>query len=190
MKKYLKDMSKEELEKIFENVEEFRKSTYDLVYENHMYWQGEYSDIFFGKDWHKYIEMNEYYSSFYLKLKDASNFFENISLSNSDYLCAEDAEKYKALYKEAKKYHDNMNSRCNYGSDKYYENEERLKASCIILLGLLEKELHNLEDITYEDCLEQFIIDVQDNNCFENCYIIDNNYNKVYEDIAYTKEYK
>lgn len=189
MKKYIKDMTKEELKQIFHNIESIRTTMWDWKFEENMEQQQEYANIFFGKEWHKYINYHDYYSSFYLRLKDATQFFENITECNADYLSVEDSKKYLELYKQARKYYNIMEKVCNFGTDKYYDNEEKLLETCEKILELFEKELHSLEDIDLEELEDYFIFQVEENGCFSDCYIENNDYTKLYEYIEYIKEY-
>lgn len=189
MKKYVKDMTKEELKEIFKNVESIRTTMWDWKFEENMHWQEEYTDIFFGKEWHKYINYHDYYSSFFLRIKDATKFFENIKESNYQYLSIENAEEYKKLYKQARKYYNLMEKVCNFGSDKYYDNEEKLLETCEKILAILENELHLLENIEESELEDYFVMQVEENDCFSECYIEDNDYTKLYEHIEYIKTY-
>lgn len=189
MKKYVKDMTREELKEIFKNIKNIRNQMWDWKYEENMDYQHWLSKEFFGSEWHKYINYHDHYYSFFLRLKDATQFFENITESNADYLSIENAEEYKKLYKQAKKYYFYMNSKCNFGSDKYYENEEKLLETCEKILAMLEKELHKLEDIDENELEEYFIIQVEENECFLDCYIENNDYTRLFKHIDYIKEF-
>lgn len=189
MKKYLNKMSEEELVKIFNNIESIRSEIYDICYENNMDYQKELGNIFFGEKYYKYIDIHDYYSSFFLKIKNVIDFFKNISIANGEYLCVKDMEEYEKLYKEARKIYNILTSKCNYGSDKYYENYDKLEKICEKILELLEKELHLLENVDEEQAQEEFIFQVKENNLFEDCYILNNDYTRVFEQINYIKEY-
>lgn len=189
MKKYVKDMTKEELKEIFKNVESIRNQMWDWKFEENMDWQQENANILFGKEWHNYINYHDYYSSFFLRIKDATQFFENITESNADYLNVEDSKKYLELYKQARKYYNLMEKVCNFGTDKYYENEEKLLETCEKILAILENELHLLENIEQEELEDYFVFQVEENGCFSECYIEDNDYTRLYEHIEYIKTY-
>lgn len=57
------------------------------------------------------------------------------------------------------------------------------------MLKILEDELHALENVDYEQAFDTFYTDVIDNNIFDEFYIIDNNYTKVFEHVDYVKEW-
>ena len=189
MKKYLKDMNKEELKKVFDNSTKIQEEQYNLVWQDNMDWQQEYFEIFFGKNWHEYIEMKDNYNSFYLRLKSAYKFFINLDKDVTDYLNIENAQIFKNIYKKANKYYINIDKRCNYGSDKYYENIEKLEEECGKLLEILENELHLLENINDDEVFESFCDDVYENNIYDDLYIENNDYTHIYEHIDYIKEW-
>jgi hypothetical protein len=187
-KKYIKNMSVEELKKIFNNIEYLQSKFYENLYEDNMNYQFDLGKIFFGENYNNYIDIRDYYSSFFIIIKDAVKFFENLQLYNKDYLNNEDAKKYTALYKQAKKHYNNIN-KCNYCSDNYYKHFELLENTCKSILEILEKELHSLENIEAQDVLEFFINDVFENNDFYDYYILDDDFTKLYEHFDYIKEY-
>lgn len=189
MKKYLKNMNKEELKKVFDTSGKIQNKEYEATMQMNMDYQEELGDIFFGKKWSKYINMYDNYDSFFLKLKDSISFFENLDKGVTDYLSQENATRFKEIYKRAKKFYTSMNSRCVYGSDKYYENYEKFEEECKKLLEILEDELHKLENVDYEQTFDTFCTDVMDNNIFDEFYIIDEDYTKVFEHVDYVKEW-
>lgn len=154
-KKYIKNMSAEELKKIFNNIEYLQRKFYENLYDDNMNYQLDLGKIFFGENHNNYIDIRDYYSSFFIIIKDAVKFFENLQLSNKNYLNNEDAKKYTVLYKQAKKHYNNIN-KCNYCSDNYYKHFELLENTCKSILGILEKELHSLENIDAQDALYFF----------------------------------
>lgn len=189
MKKYLKDMNKEELKKVFDNSAKIQEYQFNIVLENNMNLQQEYGKMFFGENWYEYIEIHDHYSTFYLKLKSAYKFFDNLGKDVADYLSVENAQTFQDIYKKAKKYYININTRCNYGSNKYYENIEKLEEECNKLLEILENELHSFENIDNNEVFESFCDDVYDNNIYDGLYIENNDYTHIYEYINYIKEW-
>lgn len=188
IKKYIKDMNDEELKKIFNNIEHLQKEFYENLYNDNMNYQIDLSKIFFGDNYINYLDIKDYYSSFFIIIKDTVKFFENLHLYNKDYLNNEDAKKYAVLYKQAKKHYNNMN-KCNYYSDNYYKHFELLENTCKSILEILEKELHSLENIDFQDVLDMFINDVCENNDFYDYYILDDDFTKLYKHFDYIKEY-
>lgn len=189
MKKYLKNMNKEELKKVFDTSEKIQNKEYEATMQMNMDYQEELGDIFFGKNWSDYIKMYDNYNSFYLRIINSASFFENLAEDVTDYLSQEDTTRFKEIYKKAKKCYTNINSRCIYGSDKYYENYEKFEEECQKLLKILEDELHTVEDVEYNQVLDTFYIDVMDNNILDEFYIIDEDYTKVFEHVDYVKEW-
>lgn len=187
-KKYIKDMNEEELEIIFNNITSINQDSYNYTYEKNMDWQNELSDILFGKNWSKYIECISNYNSFYLRIKDYREFYKNLNLNNFDYLQEDKGIEYIKLYKKAKKVLNNLN-KCKEYSDKYYDNHDKFEYICCEILKILEEELHLLEEIIEQEVKEDFIFNVQENEYLNQCYILDNNYTKLYEHINYIKEY-
>ena len=189
MKKYLKNMNEEELKKVFDTSEKIQNKEYEATMQINMDYQEELGDIFFGKGWSNYIKMYDNYNSFYLRIIDSTSFFENLAEDVTDYLSQENATRFKEIYKKAKKFYTNINSRCVYGSDKYYENYEKFEEECKKLLEILECELHTLENVEYGQALDTFYTDVMYNNIFDEFYIIDEDYTKVFEHVDYVKEW-
>lgn len=187
-KRYLKELNEEELKEVFENISSLQEISFSYAYDVNMDWQLELGKIFFGNNWHDYLKMYDYYSSFYLKIKNTIEFFENISIGNADYLSEENSKKYIDLYKQAKKIYNNL-CKCNTYSEKYLENEEKLDKICIELLELLENELHELENIDFEQAFETFKTDVFDNENYNDLYVLNNDFSKIYEHVNYIKEY-
>lgn len=188
MKKYyVKNLKEEEKKEILENNEKLKSDIYEICYEDNMYYQRDLFEIFFGKDTYNYLKIEDYYSSFYLRIKDPIKLYENLDINNSDYLSVEDEEKYIKLYKEATKKYNNI-QKCNYYSDNYYKNEGELEEILEKIVEILEKELHSLEDITEDQIEEYFLEDI--NEIWENCYILNKKDFTLYEDIRTVKSYK
>lgn len=188
MKKYyVKNLKEEEKKEILENNEKLKNEIFEIIYEDNMEYQLELGEIFFGSKTFDYLEIKDYYSSFYLRIKDPIKLYENIDINNSDYLSIEDGEKYKTLYKEATKKYNNI-QKCNCYSDNYYKNEEELEEILEKIVKILEKKLHSLEDITEDQIEEYFVEDI--NEIYQNCYILNKKDFILYEDIRTVKSYK
>lgn len=185
---YIKELNEEELKKVFKNNKQIQQISFEKAYEDNMFWQEELGNIFFGKTFFEYLEIRDNYSSFYLKIKNPVKLFENLSLSNKDYLQTEESQKYIKYYKQAKKYYNYYNN-CNYESDNFYKNFELLENTLIKIVAILEKELHLLEDVSEEDALTSFIYDVTENDFLESAYILNKQDFVLYEDVSYTKKY-
>lgn len=177
---YLQELNFEELQKVFDNNEKFKNIVFDDVYESNMDYQLFLSEEFFGKNAKNYLEIKDHYASFYTRIKDATKFFENLNINISDYLIEEDSKKYIELYKQAKKYYNNLN-KCNYDSSNCYKNEKLLENTCKEILSILENELHKLEDISEEEVYQYFIDNIEIYNDF---YITEKTTFSLYEDIT------
>lgn len=176
---YLKDLSKQELYDLCEKNDNFMEQFYERVYEDNMHWQEEEGKNMLGIEYYKYIDIRDNYNSFYLVLKDWHRFIDNL---DSDYLCEEGKELYDYIIKKRDVLY-NMDAY----SDNYDNLEEHLENKCKELLKICEEQLHE-----YEEYPE--FTDVFDNmyDCewyLEDDYYTDENKEKVYVDIAYTKEF-
>lgn len=181
---YLKDIkdNRELLKTIFENNNKLQEKAGEIAYENNMEQQVEFGELCLGKNWNKYIDMYDNYSSFYLRVKNAEKMIENI---DKNYLTTEEEE----LYNKAVKILEIRNNE-EYGTDFYWEQDMELDEVSANLLELIEKDLHDYENIEEEDVFETFIFDLQENYMYEDLYYYenDNTYN-LYEDVSYTKNW-
>lgn len=180
MKQYFKDMETNKKIEIILNVDDLRYDICNRYYEELMEQQLEEGQLMLGKDSSKYIDIRDNYDSFYLVLKDWNKFLDNL---DKDYLCDEGIKLYDEIYKLYEKY----NNEEMY-SDRFYNLEEKLENKCKDLLKICEKQLHEYEDYSNEDLKDWLRFEIEENNLFEDLYILDNDINKVYEDI--TKTYK
>lgn len=180
MKKiYLKDLSKQELYDLCEKNDNFMEQYYERVCEDNMHWQEEEGKNMLGIEHYKYIDIRDNYNSFYLVLKDWTRFIDNL---DSDYLCEEGKELYDYIIKKR----DVLYNMEQY-SNNYDNLEEHLENKCKELLKICEGQLHE-----YEEYPE--FTDVFDNmyDCewyLEEEYYTDEKKEKIYLDVAYTKEF-
>lgn len=180
MKKiYLKDLNEQELRQLCENNDAFMEQYYERVQEDNMFWQEEESNNMFGKEWHRYIDCHDNYSSFYLRLRDWYKFISNL---DSDYLCDEGLKLYDYIMKK-KNIFDNMEPYTN----RYDNLEEHLEKTCADLLEICEGQLHEYEEYpSFEDVFTNMI----DCDWYkEEDYYTDEDMKKIYLDVAYTKEF-
>ena len=158
MKKiYINNLNEKELEKIFNINKKLQDKIFESVCQNNIDYQNFLSTEFFGNNFFEYLKINDNYSSFFITIKNTIKFFENLNITNSDYLSEDDSKEYIKLYKKAKKYY-NYLDRCSFYSDNYYKNENLLEETCEEILKILEKELHLLEDINYNEVLDYSLI--------------------------------
>lgn len=186
MKKYFKDLNKEEIKLVLEKNEQLLDEVRQALYEVNMDCQSEDADLILGKNWHKYVEYRDNYSSFYLTLKDWTQFINNV---DQDYLTQDGIELYNYINDKMKVLDD-----MDWHSDNYYNLELHIEDKCEELLQLIENMLHTYEEYPdFEDCYNYLLDGIYDNN-MESCYIdVDKKGNTdyiLYEDIAYTKSYE
>ena len=176
---YLKNLSKQELYDLCEKNDNFMNQYYERVYEDNMYWQEEEGKNMLGIEYYKYIDIRDNYSSFYLVLKDWHKFIDNL---DSDYLCQEGIELYNYIITKR----DTLYNMEQY-SDNYDNLEEHLENKCKELLKICEKQLHEYEK--YPDFTQVFDNMYDLDWYLENDYYTDENKEKIYVDVAYTKEF-
>lgn len=189
MKKYfIKNLKKEEKEKIIENNEKLQNEIYDILYEDNMNYQYELGEILLNdKENKKNYKICDNYTSFYLKILNGTKFLENIHFDElKNYFNLEDIKQIENIekkYKKNLKYYNN----CNYGSDNFYKYEENIENLAIELLKIIETNLHEYENICFEDVKQYFIDDI--NEYWQNCYILNKKDFVLYEDIKQIKKY-
>lgn len=174
---YIEELNDEELKKVYVNNEKFSRMIFAECYEMNMEQQEELSEEFFGKKFHEYLDVHDHYSSFYLRIKDTNKFFENLNLNNSCYLSEEDSKKYIELYEQVKKYYSCLER----SDDKNNFYEELIEKACKEILNILEKELHELENINDEDIIEYFI---DNKDAYNNFYILEKTTFTLYRDVT------
>lgn len=183
MKKYFKNMSLEDRIDIIMNINDLKYKVGDMYYEDLMQQQYEEGQLMFGKEHHKYIDIRDNYSSFYLVLKDWNKFLDNL---DKDYLCNNGLDLYNQIMVLKNEY-DNIDMVEN--EDRYDELEEELENRCKELLQVCEKQLHEYEDYSDDDLKDYLSFQLEENNMYEDLYIIDDDKTRVYEDISYIKTY-
>ena len=183
MKKYFKDLDTETKINIILNNEDLKNAMSQDYYEYNMEMQLEEGQLMFGKESHKYIEIRDNYSSFYLRL---INWFEFIRNLDKDYLCNQGIDLYNEIMKLYKEYEDLENIEKNY--KRIDELEEELESRSKELLSICEKQLHEYESFTEEDLKEYIQFNLEENDIYSDYYIIDDDYSKVYVDITKTFE--
>lgn len=189
MKQYLKDMEIEKQVDILFNNEDIRNVLAERYYEDLMWQQQEEGELMLGKDYHKYIDIEDNYNSFFFRLRDRDKFLDNL---DKDYLTQEGID----LYDETYKLYEEYNNMSMY-DDADEEQEERyngldlkLDDNCEKLLDICENILHGYENYTDED-LKWFINDeIEFNHYGKELYILGDDTSKVYEDVSYTRTYE
>ena len=184
MKKYFNELNQEEIRKVLEKNETLFDELSQQLYEDKMYCQEKEGNSIFGNNWYKYIDYNDNYSSFYLRLKDWEEFIDNL---DKDYIPQEGIDLYNYIQNK-KAVLNNM----ELGTDNYYNLEEHLEKKSQELLDICENMLHSYENYpnfeeVYDYTLDNFYL-------YENCYInVDKKGNTdyiLYQDIKYTKSFE
>lgn len=144
MKKvFINELETEERNKLIKNNKKLIEILQNDLYECNMFMQEEEGREMFGTDSHRYIDIRNHYSSFYLVLKDWRGFMDNL---DSDYLSPEAI----TLYNKIKKYIERLNS-LDENDTKYETLYNIIELECIDLLKHCEKQLHQYEDYPAED---------------------------------------
>lgn len=183
MKKlYLTDIEKDRRDYLIKLNKKLIEMLQADLYKTQMDQQGDASDYLFGKDWHKWIQYNDHYSSFFLTLRDYRKFLVNL---DADYLTPDARELYDKTIKKLVTL-DTL--------DPYSENYDRLEAwiekNSGIILKDAENYLKDFEDYPSEDDairyademerLEGYYIEVWEDGGSDNV---------IRKDIAYTECY-
>lgn len=181
MKKYFKDLDTETKVKIVMNNVNLRDKAYNDYYEFSMETQLEEGNLMLGER-DNGIEIRDNYSSFYLILRDWHKFLDKL---DSDYLCQDGLDLYNEIV-ELKEEYENTEMY----SDRFNELDEQIDTNCGELLKICEKQLHQYENCTKEDVEEHLRFNFDENNLWENYYIIDDDTSKVYNDVSYTETFE
>lgn len=184
---YLKDIKDNEelLKEVFNNNEKLKEVCYQETYELSMEQQLEFGQLCLGDNYTDYISIMDNYSSFYLVLKNSEKLIKNI---DKNYLTPTEEKIYNKAVKTLEKRNNADMYNDRYDRFKKYDTE--LSKLAEELLKLIEKDLHEYEDIDEEQVVENFIFQLQSNYVNEDLYYYedDKNYN-LYEDISYTKNW-
>lgn len=186
MKKFVKDLTDEELEKVFQKNSKLQEKMWDALQEEKMEMQKDEGECLLDYKSNSFsIEDN--YSSFYLKLRDGKKFLETTDLKEAvEYGCITEEDKKKAEELLDKYYNTTPFNTENYEEVDDITLEEIDKLATKILKAI-EDRLHCYEDTCEEEVIDYFL-DATNNFVFEDCYIDDNYI--MYEDVAYTKCYE
>lgn len=183
MKKYFKDLDTETKIKIVMENQNLCDIACNDYYEFSMETQLEEGNLMLGER-DNGIEIRDNYSSFYLILRDWHKFLDNL---DSDYLCQDGLDLYNEIV-ELKEEYENIDIVEN--EDRFYELQEELDNKCEELLKICERQLHEYENYTIDDVKEWLKFQFEENNLYEDYYIIDDDLSKVYNDVSYTETFK
>lgn len=154
---FINDLETDERNRLIKNNKKLVDILCDDLYQSQMWQQEEEGRLLLGKDSHKYIEMKDNYSSFYLILKNWSEFIENLDI---EYLWIDSAI---ALYNEIIKKRDllyNMDA----DDENYYTLEEEIYIKCKELLKHCETQLHTYEELPTIDDVIQYADEMEQLN--------------------------
>lgn len=183
MKKYFKDIDTETKVKIVMENQKLCDKACEIYYEYSMETQLEEGNLMLGeKD--NGIDIKDSYSTFYFVLLDWHKFLDNL---DKDYLCQDGLDLYDKIMKLKEEY-ENIDMVEN--EDRFDELEEEIENYCKELLRICEKQLHEYEHYTYEDVKEYLKFEFDENNLWDNYYIIEDDTTKVYNDVSYTETFQ
>lgn len=173
MKRFLKELNKEEFKKVLEKNSLLYEKVVQNLYENNMFYQNEEYENLNIKN---YVEMRNYYNTFYLKLKDdIIGFYENIS---TDYLCNDGIK----IYNSAKIYYKRLQNTKN--DDIYCKNFDLLEEKMKDLLKIIEKQLQEYENVNEDDIFYELYENIE---YYEDIYVNDDF--EAFKHIEYEKSY-
>lgn len=181
MKRYLKDLTKEELQKVWNVNKKLQEEYCNSLYEESMQQQYEDGKMFLDNV-RAYYDYHDNYNSFFLTLRqfEGYNFLSNMNFNDlQDYSIVadstiEECKKYMKLYEDYDYTID----------DNEYEIsidtiQDKLDELAKQVLGGIEKLLHEYEDVDYTDAFDRFYEEVD--FAYEDYYIIDDTF-KAYRD--------
>lgn len=177
MKEFLKDMDFERAFEIVKKNKQLENELYERCYEVAMWQQSEEFELVLGKEWRDYVDYNDSYSSFYLRLNDSVKLIKNI---DGDYLDEYD----KRLLVKGVELVNKWDDMTWEEQDEDEETEEQIDKIACELLEHIESMLHEYENISDEFFRDEVA------NWLEDCehYIKDGEDSVVYLDV--TKSYK
>lgn len=186
MKKMLKELTKEEIEKVYNTNERLRNELYQvLAEENDFIWSEEYDVLLkFNKD---YVRYHDNYNSFYLTIKN-EQYEDFINLLNDDEMIIRNLMNESEKAEITQLYEDSMNNNpMNYTESEVEENEQviqsKYKHYAELFLQRIENYLHQFEDVDEESVKAQYEVFI-DENADNTHFYVDENYVLYHE---YTK---
>lgn len=162
-RKYLKDMTSEELEQILKCNSKFEDMISRDIYDMNMICQEEDTKNILGENVWKYIKSDNNYNNFCLTIKDYKQFINNL---DKDYLSIDNQKKYDdcmGLYTDIT---DLERIMYNYdlSDDEYNEKDkeldektEKFEKLCDSLLSDVEDYLHSYEEYPNDDEIRQYV---------------------------------
>lgn len=153
-KTYLKDMQEAEAWELVHNNSDYMAELYEDLAQVRGDQQSDEAGLILGSDWPRYIDYNDHYNSFYLRVKDPAEMIRNI---DKEYLTEAQAERYEKAKSLLDKYENEEDPE---KLDSWYD---QLEIQAKGLLADIEESLHEFENITDEDIKEEFLFRLEDN---------------------------
>ena len=173
--KYLKDFTKEDYQKLFNENESFKELAYNTAIENADFWVGEYlsafkdsfSDYSIGVNNHNYIEIKDYQTF----IQDFYNFM--VSYSCSD----EQENQYKKALVSLNRYENEEDEEKTYSLYESFEEEADKLKGLLLESWVSEYEYWDHND---DELLNFIIEDIEANEYMQEYYIKNNDFTKLY----------
>lgn len=184
----LKDLSREELLKVFEVNNKLEEQVFDDMFDNAHYWNTEYLE-----SWNGGIDYAIGYDrGAYFNCSDEELFLDGLKKAQKDYGFL--ADEYNSVIEYAEEIMNRMDN-LNYESKYYDNNYERLADRLTELINELEHECYKRFMDEYECCFDDrnkqsyFIEFYVDSRMDDDDFYVDDDY-VLYEHIEYEKSYK
>ena len=175
MEKYLKSFTKEDFTKLYHGNEKFEDFAYNAAIEMVDFWISDYLLCFKGC----FLDYGIYSNSYScIEIKDNKDFIECLKDYKASYDLNEDMSiKLDEAIKLIEKYNPSEDD------EEYYKLEEEIEEIAETLKDMLLESW--LSEYRYYDekqnVINYIIDDIKNNEMFEDSYIKDNDYSKVYE---------
>lgn len=176
-KSFLKDLNSQQVLEMIGKNESIGNMIEESYIENVMYWIGEELGCFIGalSDW----EIG-FYGKNFIRIKDNDKFINGFCDFVNTY----------SLNDNDMKVFDNVIDWYNNEENKELENyDDLLDEKVSILEKILINHFDRMTQVENEYLVSEFE-NMIENGCFDEFYYYDNDLSKVYQEIAYTKEYK
>lgn len=184
--KKLDELTEDELELVFNKNEKLQAELYEHCYEDNMDFQQEVGEALLDYKSDSF-SIEDYYSSFYLKLKDGEKFLKTTNLRLAvEYNCITLEDR-----NEAERLLDKYYNTTPFNTENYEDVDnitlQEIDVLAEKIMKKIEKYLHTFEDLDGADVMQRFIDCEYEYYADNDCYVDDNYI--MYGDVAYTKCY-
>jgi len=174
MKRYLKDLSMDELQKLIDENSKIEEMVRDRFEEDQMFWIGEYLQIFKKglKNW-----SIGFYQRNYLQIGNVIDFILELDNFKNNYGLSEEMD---SLLVEALKHYHNQDA----------ENEDfesKLEDYTTALIDMLLDFFNECTDVKNEYLIDTAVMMFEEE---QNIYIEDDDFTKAFEQVNYLKTYQ